>query len=64
MKINEIYVELGRTATNNFNSLRNTVGLRTSIENDDDPDRAVRQLQEKAHRLLLWRGRQVQGDED
>jgi hypothetical protein len=55
MQINEIYVELGQTRSQNFQSSQNRVGLRASLDEGDNVTDSVRTLQRQAHALLLKR---------
>ena len=63
MKINEIYIELGQTRSQNFQSSQNRVGLRASLDDDDDVTDSVRNLQRQAYELLLKRIGTGQGKE-
>jgi len=63
MKINEIYIELGQTRSQNFQSSQNRVGLRASLDDDDDVTDSVRNLQRQAYELLLKRIGTGQGEE-
>jgi len=55
MKINEIYIELGQTRSQNYQSSQNRVGLRASLDDSDDVTASVRNLQQQAYELLLKR---------
>jgi len=62
MKITSVTVQIGRTVTNNYNSVRNDVGLTASLDEDDDPDEAVQELQRKCRDLLLKRSNHGKSD--
>ena len=53
MQVIEIYVELGQTRSINYQSHNNRIGLRASLNEGDDPVASVRELQGRAHELLL-----------
>ena len=53
MKVTEVSVEVGRTASVNYQSARNSVGLRASLEQGDHAPTAIRNLQKQAVELLL-----------
>ena len=65
MKINEIYIELGQTRSQNYQSSQNRVGLRASLDDGDDVTDSVRNLQRQAYALLLKRiGTEQHGSSD
>jgi hypothetical protein len=53
MKVIEISVEVGRTASVNFQSARNSVGLTATLEEGEQPSAVIRALQKQAIDLLL-----------
>jgi len=53
MRVTEISVEVGRTASVNYQSARNSVGLTASLEQGDHAPTAIRNLQKQAVDLLL-----------
>ena len=53
MKVTEISVEVGRTATINYQSARNSVGLTAKLADEDDATTAIRSLQKQAVDMLL-----------
>ena len=53
MKVIEISVEVGRTASVNYQSARNSIGLTATLEEGEQPGSAIRTLQKQAIDLLL-----------
>lgn len=65
MKITEIYVEVGRTATINYQSARNSVGLKATLVGDTiTTPMAIRSLQKQAVAMLLGDNEQFRDDEN
>ena len=63
MKVTEVSVEVGRTASVNFQSARNSVGLTAALEEGDQPDAVIRALQQQAVDMLLGDREQFLDDE-
>lgn len=53
MKVTEVSVEVGRTASVNYQSAKNSVGLRAALEQGDNASTVIRDLQKQAVDLLL-----------
>ena len=64
MKVTEISVEVGRTATINYQSARNSVGLTAILAADDHTPTAIRSLQKQAVDMLLGDNEQFRTDEN
>ena len=69
MRVTEISVEVGRTATINYQSARNSVGLTATLAAGDHAPTAIRSLQKQAVDMLLGDSdeelnEQFQGDEN
>jgi hypothetical protein len=63
MKVTEVSVEVGRTASVNFQSARNSIGLTAALEEGDQPDAVIRTLQKQAVDMLLGDREQFLDDE-
>ena len=64
MRVTEISVEVGRTASVNYQSARNSVGLTATLEQGDHASTAIRNLQKQAVDLLLGDQEQFRDDEN
>jgi hypothetical protein len=64
MRITEISVEVGRTATINYQSARNSVGLTATLVEGDHMPTAIRSLQKQAVDMLLGDNEQFRDDEN
>ena len=64
MRVTEISVEVGRTATINYQSARNSVGLTATLATGDHAPTAIRSLQKQAVDMLLGDNEQFRDIED
>jgi hypothetical protein len=64
MKVTEISVEVGRTATINYQSARNSVGLTATLAAGDHAPTAIRSLQKQAVDMLLGDNEQFRDAEN
>jgi hypothetical protein len=53
MKITNVSVSMARRIVKNYQSFENVVGLTATLNNDDDPRRAVCELQKECFNQLI-----------